>query len=154
MCLENVSDTMGGETTIPTANGYVRLRSPSKRHGIPLQDGYLTHEALRALGAMERITAFTAWRPRLPLVRDGSQLCTVRPVSDLSAPHYYCTNYRVEKLGEWVRKAREGMRDQGAVAKSSTRWRRRRFSMKCPHTCSTLTKNLWRRFGSQKALST
>lgn len=49
-----------------------------------MQGRYLTHQALRAFGAQERITSVTSFRPKSPFVRDDTVLRTVRPVSDLN----------------------------------------------------------------------
>ena len=68
-----------------------------------LQGRYIEHRALRALGATERITMVTSFRPRCPDLRDDTVLTTVRPVSDLSELYGQFMEYRLEILEERVR---------------------------------------------------
>jgi len=68
------------------------------------------HQALRALGAKERITAVTSWRPRSAFVKDDTVLRTVRPVSDLNELYHDFTEYRLEILEQRLRAARQTMR--------------------------------------------
>ena len=79
-----------------------------------LQGRYIEHQALRALGATERITMVTSFRPRDPLLRDDTVLTTVRPISDLSELYYQFAEYRLEMLEHRLRdqqkKLRESMR--------------------------------------------
>lgn len=63
-----------------------------------LQGRYITHQALRALGATERITAVTSFRPKSSHLRDDTVLNTVRPISDLSTLYYEFAEYRLEIL--------------------------------------------------------
>lgn len=65
-----------------------------------LQGRYITHQALRALGAQERITMVTSFRPRSAHVTDDSVLNTVRGVSDLSELYYGYGEYRLAMLEE------------------------------------------------------
>ena len=68
-----------------------------------MQGRYITHQALRALGAQERITMVTSFRPKSPFLADDSVLTTVRGVSDLSELYYEYGRYRLEMLEERVR---------------------------------------------------
>jgi hypothetical protein len=70
---------------------------------VVLQGRYIEHQALRALGAAERITMVTSYRPRSPRVRDDTVLTTVRPISDLSELYYQFAKYRLEILEERIR---------------------------------------------------
>jgi hypothetical protein len=75
-----------------------------------LQGRYITHQALCALGARERITAVTSWRPRSPFVKDDTELRTVRPVSDRKGLYYDFAEYRLEIMGQRIRCACGEMR--------------------------------------------
>lgn len=68
-----------------------------------LQGRYITHQALRALGAQERITSVTSFRPRSPHIKDDSVLTTVRPISDPSELYYEFGEYRLQILEERIR---------------------------------------------------
>lgn len=48
------------------------------------------------MGAKERITSVTSFRPRSPHVPDDTVLTSVRPVSDLSELYYDFGEYRLE----------------------------------------------------------
>jgi hypothetical protein len=102
---------IGGETALRTASGdIIKVRGPTEGNAVILQGRYITHQALRALGAKERITAVTSWRPRSSFVRDDSELRTVRPVSNLSELYYDFAEYRLEIMEQRIRRAREEMR--------------------------------------------
>jgi hypothetical protein len=119
LMLSDCANMIGGETAIMTGDGEIRkIRGPSmvclSRHGDLGKDGvlitflqgcaavlqgrYITHQALRALGATERITAVTSFRPKNPHLRDDTVLSTVRPISDLSTLYYEFSEYRLEML--------------------------------------------------------
>ena len=70
---------------------------------IVLQGRCIEHQALRALGAAERITMVTSFRARSPELRDDTVLTTVRSNSDLSELYYDFTEYRLEILEERLR---------------------------------------------------
>lgn len=63
-----------------------------------MQGRYITHQALRALGAQERITLVTSLRPASPFLPDDSDLHTVRGISDVPELHYQYSQYRLEIL--------------------------------------------------------
>jgi hypothetical protein len=74
-----------------------------------LQGRYITHQALRALGAKERITSVTSFRPRSAFLKDDTVLTTVRPISDLSELYFQFAEYRCEIMEERLRKERKDM---------------------------------------------
>lgn len=76
-----------------------------------LQGRYIEHQALRALGATERITMVTSFRPRCAKVRDDSVLKTIRSVSNLSELYYDFSEYRLEILEERVRAQLKTLRE-------------------------------------------
>ncbi|KAF1943655.1 hypothetical protein EJ02DRAFT_453135 [Clathrospora elynae] len=114
VCVLMMSDCtgmIGGETALRTANGEViRVRGPTEGYAIILQGRYIAHQALRALGKTERITAVTSFRPRTPFVKDDSELRTVRPVSDLNELYYDFSEYRLEMMEQRIRRERDVMR--------------------------------------------
>ncbi|RMZ74005.1 ubiquitin-conjugating enzyme e2 [Pyrenophora seminiperda CCB06] len=111
LMMSDVSGMVGGETALRTADNQVlKVRGPSQGCAAILQGRYITHQAVRALGAKERITAVTSWRPRSPFVRDDSVLRTVRGVSNLNELYYDFGEYRLEILAARVRQAAEEMR--------------------------------------------
>ena len=63
-----------------------------------MQGRHITHQALRALGAQERITLVTSLRPRSPFLPDDSNLNTVRGISDVPELNYQYATYRLEIL--------------------------------------------------------
>ena len=68
-----------------------------------MQGRYITHQALRALGAQERITLVTSFRPKSPHLPDDSNLRTVRGISDISELYYQFGKYRLEILEARIR---------------------------------------------------
>ncbi|KIW01638.1 hypothetical protein, variant [Verruconis gallopava] len=99
LMLSDCTNMIGGETAILKGNGEIeRVRGPSMGCAVVLQGRYITHQALRALGATERITAVTSFRPRSSMLRDDTVLNTVRPISDLSTLYYEFSEYRLEML--------------------------------------------------------
>ncbi|KAL1595716.1 hypothetical protein SLS60_009405 [Paraconiothyrium brasiliense] len=94
LMMSDVRDMIGGETAIRTANGKIlKMRGPS--------------QAMRALGAQERITSVTSFRPKSALLKDDTELRTVRGVSDLNELYYDFAEYRLELLQEQVQHERE-----------------------------------------------
>jgi hypothetical protein len=111
LMMSDCTNMVGGETALRTAHGdIIRVRGPTMGCAVILQGRYITHQALRALGATERITAVTSWRPRSPFVKDDSVLRTVRPVSDLKALYSDFAEYRLEIMEQRIRRAREELR--------------------------------------------
>jgi hypothetical protein len=111
LMMSDCTNMVGGETALRTANGdVIRVRGPAEGCAVILQGRYITHQALRALGARERITAVTSWRPRSPFVKDDSVLRTVRPVSDLTQLYPDFAEYRLEIMEQRMCRAREEIR--------------------------------------------
>lgn len=108
LMLSDCSNMVGGETALLTANGKViRVRGPQEGCAVILQGRYITHQALRALGGKERITAVTSFRPASAMVKDDSVLTTVRPISDLSELYNDYAEYRLEIMEERIRHERK-----------------------------------------------
>jgi hypothetical protein len=103
LMLSDCTGMIGGETALRTANGdTVRIRAPTEGYATILQGRYITHQALRALGTKERITAVTSWRPRSAFVKDDSTLRTVRPVSDLHELYPDFAQYRLDIMKQRI----------------------------------------------------
>ncbi|CBX98491.1 hypothetical protein IAQ61_007880 [Plenodomus lingam] len=116
LMMSDCTNMVGGETALRTGNGDVlRVRGPTEGSAVILQGRYITHQALRALGARERITAVTSWRPRSPFIKDDTVLRTVRPVSDLNELYYDFAAYRLEIMEQRIRAARDEMRARRMV---------------------------------------
>lgn len=110
LMMSDCTDMVGGETALRTADGEIlKVRGPQQGCAVILQGRYITHQALRALGSKERITAVTSFRPRSPFLKDDSVLTTVRPISDLSELYYDFAEYRLEMMEERIRKERREM---------------------------------------------
>jgi hypothetical protein len=111
LMMSDCTNMVGGETALRTASGdVIRVRGPTEGCAVILQGRYITHQALAALGAKERITAVTSWRPRDPFVKDDTELRTVRPVSDLQELYPDFAEYRLAIMEQRIRRAREEMR--------------------------------------------
>jgi hypothetical protein len=63
------------------------------------------------LGAAERITSVTSFRPRSAAVKDETVLTTVRPISDLKELYHQYAEYRFEILQDRLRDMERKMRD-------------------------------------------
>lgn len=102
--LSDCTNMIGGETALRTGDGgIIKVRGPQMGCAIILQGRYIEHQALRALGAMERITMVTSFRPKDPMLQDDTVLTTVRPISDLSELYYQFGEYRLEMLEARIR---------------------------------------------------
>lgn len=86
---------------------------------VVMQGRYITHQALRALGAQERITMVTSFRPRSPFLPDDSVLTTTRGISDLSQLYYEFSRYRLEMLEERIRVQLKQIREAHAAGKKT-----------------------------------
>jgi len=82
-----------------------------------MQGRCITHQALRALGAQERITMVTSFRPKSPFLPDDVRLATVRGVSNLSELYYEFGRYRLEMLEERIRDQLKRLREAHAAGK-------------------------------------
>jgi len=76
-----------------------------------LQGRHIEHQALRALGATERITMVTSFRPKSHNVQDDTVLTTVRPISNLSELYFQFSEYRLEILEERIRTQLKALRE-------------------------------------------
>ncbi|KAF2142075.1 uncharacterized protein K452DRAFT_287279 [Aplosporella prunicola CBS 121167] len=118
LMLSDCTNMVGGETALRTSNGDVlKVRGPTMGCAAILQGRYITHQALRALGAQERITAVTSFRPRSPFARDDTVLTTVRPISDLSVLYQEFAEYRLVMMEERVRARLREIREKRRVGK-------------------------------------
>ncbi|OJD32357.1 ubiquitin-conjugating enzyme e2 [Diplodia corticola] len=118
LMLSDCTNMVGGETALRTGHGDVmKVRGPTMGCAAILQGRYITHQALRALGAQERITAVTSFRPRSPFARDDSVLTTVRPISNLSALYSEFAEYRLAMVEERVRAQLKEVREKSRASK-------------------------------------
>ncbi|KAF9730601.1 hypothetical protein PMIN01_11470 [Paraphaeosphaeria minitans] len=108
LMMSDVRGMIGGETAIRMVNGKVlKMRGPSQGCAVIMQGRYITHQAMRALGAQERITSVTSFRPKSALLKDDTELRTVRGVSDLNELYYDFAEYRLKLLEEQIQHERE-----------------------------------------------
>lgn len=138
VCVTMLSDCtsmIGGETALRTGNGGVfKIRGPQmvsrveplsiqvstdapQGCAIVLQGRYIEHQALRALGATERITMVTSFRPRCPTLPDDTVLTTVRAISNLSELYFQFSEYRLEILEERIRDKLKTLRENKSSGK-------------------------------------
>lgn len=135
--LSDCTNMVGGETALRTANGDVmKVRGPAmvgcplliyltavltllQGCAVVLQGRYLTHQALRALGAQERITMVTSFRAKSPHLTDDSVLSTTRGVSNLSELYYEFGQYRLEILEERIRAQLQKLRGNYAAGRKT-----------------------------------
>jgi hypothetical protein len=104
LMLSDCTDMVGGETALRTGTGEIlKVRGPEMGCAVVLQGRYIAHQALRALGAKERITSVTSFRPKSAFLNDDTILTTVRPVSNLSELYYDFSEYRLEIVEERIR---------------------------------------------------
>ncbi|TVY14862.1 hypothetical protein LARI1_G006696 [Lachnellula arida] len=115
VCVLMMSDTtnmVGGETALKTGTGEIRkVRGPSKGCAVVLQGRYIDHQALKAFGGQERITAVTSFRPKNPHVRDDTVLNTVRPISNLPDLYNQVMEYQLENAEARIRGMLKDVRD-------------------------------------------
>ncbi|KAF2435235.1 hypothetical protein EJ08DRAFT_605062 [Tothia fuscella] len=103
LMLSDCTNMVGGETALRTANGDIlKVRGPSIGCAVVLQGRYINHQALRALGGQERITAVTSFRPKSITVRDDTILKTVRPISDLNELYFEFAEYRLQMVQDRI----------------------------------------------------
>ncbi|KAK7739650.1 hypothetical protein SLS53_005617 [Cytospora paraplurivora] len=116
--LSDCTNMIGGETALRTGTGdIIKVRGPQMGCAVVLQGRYIEHQALRALGAMERITMVTSFRPKNPLLRDDTVLTTVRPISDLAELYAQFSEYRLEMLEERIRAELKHIRESRAAGR-------------------------------------
>lgn len=68
-----------------------------------MQGRYIEHQALKAIGGIERISMVTPFRPRDPSIRDELVLTGSRAISNWSELYHGFTEYRLELLEERLR---------------------------------------------------
>ncbi|ROV94792.1 hypothetical protein VMCG_08840 [Cytospora schulzeri] len=116
--LSDCTNMVGGETALRTGSGeIIKVRGPQMGCAVILQGRYIEHQALRALGAMERITMVTSFRPKNPMLRDDTVLTTVRPISDLAELYAQFSEYRLEILEERIRSELKEIRESRAAGR-------------------------------------
>ncbi|KAK4499960.1 hypothetical protein PRZ48_008146 [Zasmidium cellare] len=126
VCITMLSDCtnmVGGETAMRTGTGGVmRVRGPQMGCAVVMQGRCITHQALRALGAQERITMVTSFRPKSPHYRDDVSLATVRGISNISDLYHEFSEYRLEMLEERIRHQLKKLRGaHGAGKRTDTK---------------------------------
>ena len=82
-----------------------------------MQGRYIEHQALRAFGTTERITAVTSFRPKCPKLKDDTVLTTVRPISNLSELYQQFSEYRLEILEERTRDQLRLLRETARIGR-------------------------------------
>ncbi|GAB1737645.1 hypothetical protein NU219Hw_g2060t1 [Hortaea werneckii] len=118
--LSDCTDMVGGETALRKPDGEImKVRGPQMGCAVVMQGRYITHQALRALGAQERITMVTSFRPKSPFLADDSVLTTVRGISDLSELYYEFGRYRLEIMEERIRAQLKKLRDMHDAGKKT-----------------------------------
>lgn len=118
--LSDCTNMVGGETALRTGTGDVmRVRGPQMGCAVVLQGRYITHQALRALGAQERITMVTSFRPKNPELADDTVLSTVRGISDLSELYHQFGTYRLEMLGARIQAQVKKVKNDHAAGKKT-----------------------------------
>ncbi|KAF4975203.1 hypothetical protein FZEAL_7979 [Fusarium zealandicum] len=102
--LLNCDGMVGGETVLRLPDSSSKkVRGPAQGTAVVMQDRYIEHQALKALGGRERIAMVTSFRAKNPLIKDETVLTGSRGVSDLSALYHQYTQYRMEILEERIR---------------------------------------------------
>lgn len=104
VCVVMLSDPTGmsgGETGLKTGDGRVlKVRGPSTGFAVMMQGGLVNHCALNLLGDGERVTMVTSFRPKNPLVYDGSHLGNVKRSSDNTRLFKQWTAYRAQNVAK------------------------------------------------------
>ncbi|KAH8807844.1 hypothetical protein F5884DRAFT_821401 [Xylogone sp. PMI_703] len=99
--LSDPTGMVGGETALRRGDGSIlKVRGPQIGSAVMMQGGLINHVALKAMGAGERITMVTSFRPKDPKAYDGSNLGNVKKVSDHSRLFEQWTSYRAGVLAK------------------------------------------------------
>lgn len=100
--LSDASTMRGGETAIETGNGsIVKMRGAQMGGAVVLQGGYTKHAAYRTIGAGERVSMVTSYRPRNINLRDNSTLRNISSAtSDMREVRYQWARYRLGLISE------------------------------------------------------
>jgi hypothetical protein len=83
-----------------------------------MQGRYITHQALRALGAAERITMVTSFRAKSPFLPDDCNLATVRPISRISDLYFEFGEYRLDIMEARIRAQLANIREKHRAGKT------------------------------------
>lgn len=102
--LSDASTMAGGETAIETGSGkVVKMRAAQMGGGVVLQGGSTRHAAFRTIGANERVTMVTSFRPKNLALRDHSTLRNIDfETSDMKEVHYQWTSYRLKLVEDRI----------------------------------------------------
>ena len=92
-----------------------------------MQGRHITPQALRALGAQERITMVTSFRPKSPHLPDDLNLNTTRGISDLSELYYQFGSYRLEVLEARIKYQLQKVKDDYVLGKKTNTAALKRF---------------------------
>ncbi|WPK22977.1 hypothetical protein PUMCH_000200 [Australozyma saopauloensis] len=96
LMLSDTSEMIGGETYLRTGdNKITKVSGPTKGAAAMLQGRLISHLAPKPVGASERITMVTSYRPKDPECHEGSVLSTVKP--EIEYGSIYNSFYR-----QWV----------------------------------------------------
>jgi len=99
--LSDPTGMVGGETALRKGDGSIlKVRGPQIGSAVMMQGGLINHVALKALGAGERITMVTSFRPKDPKAYDSSNLGNVKKVSDHDKLFYQWSSYRAGVLAK------------------------------------------------------
>lgn len=105
LMLSDTSEMIGGETYLRTGdNKITKVSGPTKGAAAMLQGRLISHLAPKPVGASERITMVTSYRPKDPECHEGSVLSTVKP--EIEYGSIYNSFYRqwVEYRADLVKK--------------------------------------------------
>lgn len=114
--LSDASTMIGGETAIETGNGeVVKVRAAQVGGGVVLQGGCTKHAAFRTIGANERVTMVTSFRPKSLSIKDRSTLRNIGfETSDMNEVHYQFATYRLKLVQERISKYLRDLKERKA----------------------------------------
>ncbi|KAE8211716.1 hypothetical protein CF327_g4553 [Tilletia walkeri] len=115
LMLSDVSTMRGGETAIVRGDGsIIKAIGPEIGCAVVMQGGYIKHAALPCIGASERITMVTSFRPKNTAFRDVSNLRNIVTCSDWTELYDQWVQSRIgivqDKLATYSRTLRERRR--------------------------------------------
>ncbi|CAD6906371.1 unnamed protein product [Tilletia laevis] len=127
LMLSDVSTMRGGETAIVRGDGsIIKAIGPEIGCAVVMQGGYIKHAALPCIGASERITMVTSFRPKHTSFRDVSNLKNILTCSDWN-----------ELYDQWVQSRIELVQDKLATYSRTLRERRRALESKASSDSTT-----------------
>jgi len=116
VCVVMLSDSramVGGETALRKGDGQIlKVRGPSAGYGVMLQGAAVEHVALKAMGAGERITIVTSFRPKSVQADDTSSLRTVKKVSNLGELFKQWSSYRLDIISQRATAMKQELQDE------------------------------------------